>query len=305
MDLKDFLAHHGIHKNPFAEEDARSDQVFKHHCIDSTHHPCWDKIYGDPADPSTAIVFGEKGSGKTALRMQIAKEIQEYNRQNDGQRCFIVNYDDFNPFLDQYRERFPRRRAEKVLREFQLWDHIDAILAIAVTQLVDGIFKSRGQKASDEPTGDEVPSDFRRRLTKHQRRDLLLLAACYDNSTAAPRAARWTRLQRRLMDFHLGTWATFMLGLLVTVGGIAAAAYVYFGQDYDWQPWYGWVVATAVPSRLDSVALADHRAVVVGAGHSQTRPRDRTQVMAFVPYAGSTERQPTGQPATAQQSPHR
>lgn len=247
MDLKDLLAHHGITKNPFAEEDARSDQVFKHHCIDSTYHPCWDKIYGDPADPSTSIVFGEKGSGKTALRLQIAKQIQRHNREHVDKRCFIVSYDDFNPFLDHFRERFHRKRADKVLREFQLWDHIDAILSLAVTQLVDGIFKTRSQKASDEKTGNEIPSDFRRRLTKHQRRDLLVLAACYDNSTAAPRAARWKRLRRRLMDFHPGTWSAFTLGLLVTVGVIAAAVYGYFfWEGYEWRRLYGWIMAGAV-----------------------------------------------------------
>ena len=69
MKIQQFLEHHGIASNPFADEDAQTDVVFKEHCIDSTHHPTWDKIYGNPADPSTSIVFGEKGAGKTALRL--------------------------------------------------------------------------------------------------------------------------------------------------------------------------------------------------------------------------------------------
>ena len=70
MRIQQFLDHHGIARNPFAEEDAATDPVFKDHCIDSTYHPTWDKIYGDPREPSTAIVFGEKGAGKTACNFQ-------------------------------------------------------------------------------------------------------------------------------------------------------------------------------------------------------------------------------------------
>ena len=77
MKTQQFLEHHGIRTNPFAEEDAQTDPVFKDHCIASTHHPTWDKIYGDPAEPATSIVFGEKGSGKTAMRLQIVRHLAE------------------------------------------------------------------------------------------------------------------------------------------------------------------------------------------------------------------------------------
>ena len=59
MKSQDFLKHHGIARNPFAEEDAQADVVFKEYCIKSTFHVGWDKIYGEPTDPSTSIVFGE------------------------------------------------------------------------------------------------------------------------------------------------------------------------------------------------------------------------------------------------------
>lgn len=48
MRIEQLLQHHGIAKNPFAEEDAQTDPVFKDHCIVSTYHPTWDKVYGDP-----------------------------------------------------------------------------------------------------------------------------------------------------------------------------------------------------------------------------------------------------------------
>ena len=69
MKVAQFLEHHGIAKNPFAEEDAQTDPVFKGYCITHAYHPTWDKVYGNPAQPATAIVFGEKGAGKTAMRL--------------------------------------------------------------------------------------------------------------------------------------------------------------------------------------------------------------------------------------------
>src|ERR1700682_6652181 len=95
MKTEQFLEHHGIRTNPFAEEDAQTDPVFKDFCIASTHHPTWDKIYGDPAEPATSIVFGEKGSGKTALRLQIVRHLGVYNSAHPDTRLFIIEYDDF------------------------------------------------------------------------------------------------------------------------------------------------------------------------------------------------------------------
>ena len=46
-----------------------TDLVFKGACIRNVFHPAWDKIYGDPTEPATSVVFGEKGAGKTAMRL--------------------------------------------------------------------------------------------------------------------------------------------------------------------------------------------------------------------------------------------
>ena len=53
MRVQQLLEHHGIAVNPFAEEDAQSDPVFKDRCRDLTYHPAWDKVYGNPSDPAT------------------------------------------------------------------------------------------------------------------------------------------------------------------------------------------------------------------------------------------------------------
>ena len=114
--------------------------------FEARYHPSWDKVYGDPSEPATSIVFGEKGSGKTALRLQIIRHVAEYNRDHPSDRLFVIEYDDFNPFLDRFRDKFSsvrRRRQDQVLSQWKLWDHMDAILSLGVTQLVDRILEVR------------------------------------------------------------------------------------------------------------------------------------------------------------------
>ena len=89
--------HHGIGANPFADEDAQTDRVFKGYCITNTYHPTWDKVYGNPGEPATAIVFGEKGSGKTASPEQAEAvkngywgDISTFNNWEACLRSFLV-----------------------------------------------------------------------------------------------------------------------------------------------------------------------------------------------------------------------
>ena len=46
MRIQQFLDHYGIASNPFADEDAQTDLVFKGVFIRNNLHPAWDKIYG-------------------------------------------------------------------------------------------------------------------------------------------------------------------------------------------------------------------------------------------------------------------
>ena len=182
MKIQQLLDHHGIVANPFADEDAQTDLVFKGVCIRNTFHPTWDKIYGDPSEPATAVVFGEKGSGKTALRLQLARHLTDYNAEHPEHQVFVVEYDDFNAFLDRFRDRFSgrRRRADRALEHWRLWDHMDAVLSLCVTQLVDRILENK--QARHPAARDEAPAV--NLLDAAQIRDVMLLAACYDQSTA-------------------------------------------------------------------------------------------------------------------------
>ena len=108
MKIQQFLEHHRLVSNPFADEDAQTDLVFKGACIRSVFHPAWDKIYGDPTDRPRRV-FGEKGSGKTAMRLQVVRRLADYNADHPQHQVFVVQYDDFNPFIDRFREGFRGR----------------------------------------------------------------------------------------------------------------------------------------------------------------------------------------------------
>ena len=188
MRVQQLLEHHNIGINPFAEEDAQSDPVFKERCRDATYHPVWDKVFGNPSDPATSLVFGEKGSGKTAMRMQMDSRIARYNSENGHAKLFVIQYDDFNPLLDHFADRLSARKQrepEKVLAEWKLWDHMDAILSLGVTSLVDkilGVSQPTGPTGNADrhrphqiarPPTEARPAAARRLLRQLDRRKLL------------------------------------------------------------------------------------------------------------------------------------
>ena len=233
MKLHDLLEHHGITANPFADEDAQTDPVFQDRCITSTFHPNWDKVYGDPSSPATSLVFGEKGAGKTAMRVQVATQIEKNNSTLDEGRLFVIDYDDFNPFLDRFADRLSsrkRRNTSKVLEEWKLWDHMDAILSLGTTSLVDRLLGSKHPSGS---AGNALPDNAINRFDRFQKRDLLLLAACYDNSLTETFQARWYRLRNKLRYWPWQSWSIRGLGVLVTSLVIAATLYN-VKENYKW-----------------------------------------------------------------------
>jgi hypothetical protein len=241
MKIDQFLGHHGIAGNPFSEEDAQTDTVFKRGCMATIHHPAWDKFFGSPADPSTAVVFGEKGSGKTALRLQATSELDSYNAAHPDSQVFVISYDDFNPYLDHFRVATRTRDAAEALRRWRLQDHMDAILALGVTKLIDQLTAERSNLAA---------------LSLDQRRDLLLLAALYDQSTGEPIERRWSRLRRRSGFRPLWSRRDLQVGAGITVFVVLLAFLVPALQKQSVLPWlvlpillgwlyWGWRLARA------------------------------------------------------------
>ena len=147
MKVQDFLEHHAIARNPFAEEDAQTDPVFKEFCIESTFHPAWDYTCGDPSEPAASLIFRDMKKAPVkrhapATRPPLGAFQREASR---SPAASLVHYDDFNPFLDRFRDRLGQRnrQPERVLKLFKLWDHMDAILSLAVTGLVDRVLDVR------------------------------------------------------------------------------------------------------------------------------------------------------------------
>ncbi len=230
MKVKELLAHHGIVENPFGQEDAQSDHVFREHCLNGTHHPAWDKILGTPGQPATSVVFGEKGSGKTALRLQIVDQIRQHNEKSPKAKVFVIQYDDFNPFLDNFRDRLRgrRRKPERALTYWRLYDHMDAILSLGVKRLVRTVLEA--EKKGVHPDAELTMEDVER-LSPSQRRDLLLLAAFYNNTYDQAPDRRWNELRHKLgyqswlnthtwtskWDLWLGWFVTLLTVIIVTV----------------------------------------------------------------------------------------
>jgi hypothetical protein len=116
---------------------------------------------------------------------------------------------------------------------------MDAILSLAVTQLVDRILdvkQTRHPAARDEA----LPVD---RLDAAQVRDVMLLAACYDQSTAENLFQRWRRLRKKL---RFPTWRSkwdLALGALTTA---AVIAFLVWQRDWSWLAhWLPYVVIAA------------------------------------------------------------
>ncbi|MCW5755237.1 MAG: hypothetical protein KIT24_11075 [Phycisphaeraceae bacterium] len=208
MNLTQFLEHWKIAENPFRAEEARNDDVFARLCAASAEavagsrpsalpglvHSDFEKILGQLTRPSSAVVFGEKGSGKTAIRLQIEAAVDAHNRTHPNARVLLVPYDDLNSKLDALVEASGTTPLE-AFRTIRLVDHLDAILSIAVTRLIDAVLRRSGSEGPDV-LGPE-PARAVKRMELSLKRDLLLLQTVYDaDERADERTRRLTRLIR-------------------------------------------------------------------------------------------------------------
>jgi hypothetical protein len=240
MNVDSFFKHYQLLENPFRAEEARQDAVFSR-IEQACHHPDYAKFRGDFQHPASAIVFGERGSGKTAIRMQVEHDLAEHNRNHPEHRCLGINYDELNPVLDRLHQRKPKASAEEVLAKMRLSDHIDGMLSTIVPRIVDQAFK---ENRSDPPL--EVEGSFLARLRMldpSAKRDLLLLQACYDRPEEADlRTGRLRRGIRAGSTRMLGIWrwSAGVFGVL----GLGTLVY-YLLREPDQQPWL-WMLVIAV-----------------------------------------------------------
>lgn len=243
MKIDTFLAHYGIAENPFGAEEARHDPVFDRLIENELSHPEFAKVLGRVDRPGTSVVFGEKGSGKTAIRMMIANQVAKHNAENPDRLVLVVPYDDLNPVLDQLLAAYGGN-AEAALDELRLADHQDAILSLAVTQLIDAIL---GEQPTD-PTATTKPANSPRELKKKLRKlpkqtriNLAVLAALYDQPRTGSVVGRWRRLRSIL---GLGwfkpvpwAWVGASVAILAAVGLGFTHLLKSFQDENDYARW--------------------------------------------------------------------
>lgn len=195
MNLKSFFEHWYIRDNPFQAEEARNDEVYLRNLAEAMTHPDFEKVYGSPREVSTSVVFGKKGSGKTAMRLLMEERYRSHNKENPNDKVWVIRYDDLNPMLDRIAQNENPKRPEKSVDKVRLVDHQDAILSLGVTELVDKVLGDHG----DESKSQKETRQLFRKMPRNRRLDLALLTALYDQPShghGSPRLARLRRLTR-------------------------------------------------------------------------------------------------------------
>lgn len=230
MDIQRFFDHWHLVENPFQAEEARNDAVYARTIGSTVTHPDFHKIFGQPNVPSTSIVFGEKGSGKTAMRLMMERRFEAHNATNDDERVWMVRYDDLNPFLDQLSHKLSPHEPEACLDQIRLADHQDAILSLAVTELVDQLLYN--------PKDPQTRRNRKtvRKLSRELRLDLAVLALLYDNPRHGERETRWHRLKRLLRIGQLiSRKGHGALVLALAAVALASGGLWYFSEAIAWE----------------------------------------------------------------------
>ena len=283
MNIKTFLEYWRIDRDPFMDEEARHDEVLLRLIDESFEHFEMPKILGDLRHPSSAVVFGEKGSGKTAIRMQIEARIDAHNRKHPDERVFMIAYDDLNPVLDRLARRTRTGDSLRTLRAMTLNDHIDGILSIAVPAMVDRALvrnRPQGARPAAGKGADGMAIDRRSLgwLERNVRSDLRLLQVLYDRSEGSRERGR--ALARRLRDWRISRvrplrWLAILLWVLFAVGGVYAGFFEPPGPA--WAAMTGLGALGALTLGVSGLAFADWlrtRRIARGLSH-QLRVLDR------------------------------
>lgn len=206
MNLRDLLSHHGLKSDPFHQEDAASDGILRR-CIDAAHHPAWEKIWND-GQPSAALVFGDKGAGKTAIRLQLLHEASSLPG------IVVVDYSDMNPFLQSLTSKGIE------LEHLQVQDHIDVMIALALDSFLQSLKRDNNRMRR-----------LRRQLSDSQKLDLLLFISCFGRGNPQESHQFWKETRKRL-GFRkwslrlraLGRGVTTALMWVSLIAGIIGAA---------------------------------------------------------------------------------
>lgn len=216
MTIDSFLEHWQLIEHPFRGEEARQDPLLSR-MVDASvraaaenpmrpsrmpRHPDYDKIAGEFSRPSTSIVFGEKGSGKTAIRLQMSTSAAAFNAANPSRRVLLIIYDELAPVLQRIHDRVKTVRKGKEsavidsLKQVRLADHVDAIMCLVVPRLVDAMLEQGGPSGSGQGERIDLGAEPRKglkKLDKDLKRDVLVMQAVYDRPDAADQRTKELR----------------------------------------------------------------------------------------------------------------
>jgi hypothetical protein len=249
MNADTFFKQHGIAENPFAAEEARLDPIFDRLPGGATDHPDFPKIMGRIDQPATSVVFGEKGSGKTAIRLMLGRKFNEHNQDPSNKPVLVVAYDDLNPVLDKLLAA-RKQKAEAMLDKFRLADHQDAILARAVTKLVSAMLDEKDHSPEPLPQID-TSGKAMRQLPLQTRVDLAVLAALYDEPASGTALPRFMKLRRKLrLGPRLPLWWVLTKAIVVTVAALALYVMQRVMED---QP--GWLTPALIVAIVSALGL--------------------------------------------------
>jgi hypothetical protein len=204
--------HWGLGEDAFAHEDADKDPVLSR--VDAAAvHSAFDRIFGSPDSPAPSVVFGEKGSGKSGLRLALQRGLVEHNKQHPERRVFSIEYTEFDSFLDLVPQNLTLRggsmSAGKTVARFTQADHIDAILCNGVSSLTDTLLAAKKKTKG---------------LSRKQKIDLLALAALYYRTDKRSRKEAAVQLRQHVrFRSSRPAWAT-LLKVLLTVAGFGLIA---------------------------------------------------------------------------------
>ena len=232
MNSDAFLAHHRLESNPFRGEEARQDAVFDRIEAGCRHHG-FEKILGDPHHPASAVVFGERGSGKTALRLQLEHGISEWNRSHPESRCLVIGHDEFNPMLGAIGRSLGGDDRDSAVTAVTLADHLDVIMSHAVPVVVDAVLSGRAPVAG--PLAGLA--DARRSIrgaSLADRSELQRLQVLYDGGPDAAIRARRLRGVLQIRGRARGGLMFFgmiLLAILAAAWGVALGLEVVTGPD--------------------------------------------------------------------------
>jgi len=288
MNLNSFLAHYQITENPFRAEEARLDNVFSRVEI-ACHHPDFEKICGDFNRPASSVVFGERGSGKTAIRLQIEQRLQQHNQAHPEARCLAIPHDELNPVLDRFNRRSGKTSPEQMLASIRLVDHVDAMMHTITPRLVDAALNENRGGRDEEWLSSPVPGNANsrpqpvaktlRQLDRSAKRDLIILQMCYDRPESS---ARRTAALKRTVRFGSSNGFGFARTMSIAAAIVCVAAAIWFLVEAPTENQWLWKTLMGVMAGA-SLFMLVRMMVVWGRGqqlakeiHRQLRVIDRS-----------------------------